>query len=363
MSTLFSPVLIGAIQASNRIMMAPLTRCRAIGHTPTELMATYYAQRASAGMIIAEATMVIEGNAAFTNEPGIYSPAQVEGWRKVTSAVHANGGRIVLQLWHGGRACHPLINGGQQPIAPSAIAILDSNFTTPNGAVPHAVPRALEDAEIPGVVEGFRLAAVNAKNAGFDGLEVHGANGYLVDQFLRDGSNKRTGPYGGSTQNRARFLMEILQAICGSWDAGRVGLRISPLNSFNDVIDSDPVGTYTSLAENLNAFNLAFLHVMRADFAGRQSGDLLTPLRKAFKGSIIANMGYTIQEAEDAIKNGLVDAVAFGKFFIANPDLPARIKAGSAFNELKPDNFYSQGPAGYTDYPALDAQVSSTLHA
>jgi N-ethylmaleimide reductase len=314
-------------------------------------------------MIIAEATMVIEGNSAFTNEPGIYSPAQVEGWRKVTSAVHANGGRIVLQLWHGGRACHPLINGGQQPIAPSAIAILDSNFKTPNGAVPHAMPRALEDAEIPGVVEGFRLAAVNAKNAGFDGVEVHGANGYLVDQFLRDGSNKRTGPYGGSVQNRARFLMEILQAICSSWDAGRVGLRISPLNSFNDVIDSDPVGTYTSLAENLNAFNLAFLHVMRADFAGRQSGDLLTPLRKAFKGSIIANMGYTIQEAEDAIKNGLVDAVAFGKYFISNPDLPARIKAGSAFNELKPDNFYSQGPAGYTDYPALDAQVSSTLHA
>ena len=201
------------------------------------------------------------------------------------------------------------------------------------------------------------------KNAGFDGLEVHGANGYLVDQFLRDGSNKRTGPYGGSAQNRARFLMEILQAIYGSWDAGRVGLRISPLNSFNDVIDSDPVGTFTSLAENLNAFNLAFLHVMRADFAGRQSGDLLTPLRKAFKGSIIANMGYTIQEAEDAIKNGFVDAVAFGKYFIANPDFPARIKAGSAFNELKPDNFYSQGPAGYTDYPALDAQVSSTLHA
>ena len=225
------------------------------------------------------------------------------------------------------------------------------------------MPRALEDAEIPGVVEGFRLAAVNAKNAGFDGVEVHGANGYLVDQFLRDGSNKRTGPYGGSTQNRARFLMEILQAICSSWDAGRVGLRISPLNSFNDVIDSDPVGTFTSLAENLNAFNLAFLHVMRADFAGRQSGDLLTPLRKAFKGSIIANMGYTIQEADDAIKNGLVDAVAFGKYFIANPDLPARIKAGSAFNELKPDNFYSQGPVGYTDYPALDAQVSSTLHA
>jgi N-ethylmaleimide reductase len=225
------------------------------------------------------------------------------------------------------------------------------------------MPRALEDAEIPGVVEGFRLAAVNAKNAGFDGVEVHGANGYLVDQFLRDGSNKRTGPYGGSVQNRARFLMEILQAICSSWDAGRVGLRISPLNSFNDVIDSDPVGTYTSLAENLNAFNLAFLHVMRADFAGRQSGDVLTPLRKAFKGSIIANMGYTIQEAEDAIKNGLVDAVAFGKYFISNPDLPARIKAGSAFNELKPDNFYSQGPVGYTDYPALDAQVSSTLHA
>jgi N-ethylmaleimide reductase len=245
--------------------MAPLTRCRAdADHNPTPLMAEYYAQRASAGLIIAEATMVMEGNSSFWMEPGIYSDAQVQGWKVVTDAVHAKGGQIVLQLWHGGRACHPLLNGGAQPVAPSAIPITGDEVHTPEGKKPYVTPRELRDDEIPGIVAGFKKAAENAKAAGFDGVEVHGANGYLLDEFLRDGANKRSGPYGGSIENRARLMLEVLDAVISVWGADRVGLRISPLNSYNSMIDSDPVAVTTYIAQQCSTRGIAYLHVMRS---------------------------------------------------------------------------------------------------
>ncbi len=326
-------------------------------------MATQYAQRASAGLIIAEATMAMANQSAFIAEPGIHSVEQIAGWRTVTDAVHARGGRIVLQIWHGGRACHPVLNDGARTIAPSAIAITSSKFNSPEGPVDHAVPHALLEGEIPAIVNGFKIAALNARTAGFDGVEVHGANGYLIDQFLRDGTNKRTDRYGGSAANRARFLCEILTAICSAWEPGRVGLRISPLNSSNQMIDSDPISTFTALAERLNEFNLSFLHVMRGDFAQVQGGDVLSPIRKAFKGPIVANMGYTPDEAERAVADGLVDAVAFGKAFLANPDLPERIRVGSALNEPDAATMYGGGAEGYTDYPTLEMAAGAAVGA
>jgi N-ethylmaleimide reductase len=227
---LFQPLQVGSLEIPNRILMAPLTRSRADqGHIPNDLMAEYYSQRAGGGLIIAEATMVMEGNSSFIAEPGIYSEAQVEGWKKTTSAVHAAGGRIFLQLWHGGRACHPALNDGAEPVAPSPLAITNDEIHTPEGKKPYVTPRELEDGEIPSLVEGFRKAAENAKAAGFDGVEVHGANGYLIDEFLRDGANHRSAPYGGSIENRARFLFEVLDAVIGVWGSDRVGLRLSPL--------------------------------------------------------------------------------------------------------------------------------------
>jgi N-ethylmaleimide reductase len=354
MNALFNPLKLGALTVPNRIFMAPLTRCRADAeHVPSALMAEHYAQRASGGLLIAEATMAMEGNSAFWMEPGIYSPAQIAGWKLTTDAVHAAGGRIFLQIWHGGRACHPLLNQGLQPVAPSPIAIGVGEVATPEGMKPHVVPRELRDDELPGIVAGFRKAAENAKTAGFDGIEVHGANGYLLDEFLRDGSNKRTGPYGGSLENRARLLLEVLAAVSEVWSSERVGLRISPLNSYNSMIDSDPIGLSTWLAGRLIEFNLAYLHVMRSDFFQQQSGDVLTPIRAHYKGVLVANMGYTATEADQAIAAGQLDAVAFGTSFLANPDLPARFKAGAPLNPPKPSLFYSPGPEGYIDYPAL----------
>jgi N-ethylmaleimide reductase len=351
---LLSPLTAGAFQLKNRILMAPLTRCRAdADHNPTPLMAEYYAQRASAGLIIAEATMVMEGNSSFWMEPGIYSEAQVKGWKAVTDAVHAKGGQIVLQLWHGGRACHPLLNGGAQPVAPSAIPITGDEVHTPEGKKPYVTPRELRDDEIPGIVAGFKKAAENAKAAGFDGVEVHGANGYLLDEFLRDGANKRSGPYGGPLENRARLMLEVLDAVISVWGADRVGLRISPLNSYNSMIDSDPVGVTTYIAQQCSTRGIAYLHVMRADFFQAQQGDVVTPARQHFKGTLISNMGYTADEAEQAIAEGKLDAVAFGTSFLANPDLPARIAAKAPLNAPNAARFYSPGPEGYTDYPAM----------
>jgi N-ethylmaleimide reductase len=355
MPDLFAPLRVGPIEVSNRIWMAPLTRCRAEeGHVPGPLMAEYYAQRASAGLLIAEATMVMEGNSAFWHEPGIYSAAQIAGWRLTTEAVHQAGGRIVLQLWHGGRACHPLLNGGLQPVAPSAIAISGDEVHTPEGKQPYVVPRALADEELPGIVEGFRLAARHAMAAGFDGVEVHGANGYLLDEFLRDGSNRRQGPYGGTLEQRARLLLEVLAAVAE--ETPLMGLRVSPLNSYNSMVDSDPESLVGWLARRLNELPLAYWHVMRADLLGQRLGDVLTPARRGFHGVLVANMGYTAAEATAAIEAGAVDAVAFGTTFLANPDLPERFRLGAPLQAPNPATFYSAGPEGYTDYPRLAAQ-------
>jgi N-ethylmaleimide reductase len=356
MPHLFDPLRFGALTAPNRVFMAPLTRCRAgEEHLPNAMMAEYYAQRASAGLVIAEATMVMEGNSSFWKEPGVHSAAQVAGWKIVTDAVHAKGGRIFLQLWHGGRACHPLLNNGAQPVSASAQMIRNDEVYTPKGKQPYVVPRVLADDELPGIVAGFKIAAENAKAAGFDGVEVHGANGYLLDQFLRDGTNTRSGPYGGARENRARLMLEVLAAVCGVWGGDRVGLRLSPLNSYNDMKDSDPVGLATWLAGRLNDFNLAYLHLMRGDFFQKQTGDLMTPVRAAYKGVLIGNMGYTAEEADKAIADGKLDAVAFGAIFLANPDLPARIKAKAPLNAPDQATFYSEGPKGYTDYPVMSA--------
>lgn len=356
MPNLMSELPLAAMTLPNRIIMAPLTRCRASNdHVPTALMAEYYAQRASAGLIIAEATMVMAGNSAFWKEPGIYSEAQISGWQQITTAVHRAGGRIFLQLWHGGRACHPLLNDGAQPISASAIPILGDEVHTPEGKKPYVTPRKLTDSEIPSIIAGFKTAAENAKTAGFDGVEIHGANGYLLDQFLRDGTNKRQGPYGGSIENRARLMLEVIEVICQVWESHRVGLRISPLNSYNDMVDSDPIGLTQWLANRLNDYNLAYLHLMRGDILQKQKGDILTPARIRYKGVLIGNQGYTPEEAEIAIKESKVDAVAFGAAFIANPDLPLRIKHQAPLIHANPATFYTSGSEGYTDYPFWQA--------
>ncbi len=354
MPSLFSPLQIGPLELPSRIWMAPLTRCRAeAGHVPGSLMAEHYGQRASAGLIVAEATMAMEGNSAFWHEPGIHNQAQIDGWRLTTNAVHRAGGRIVLQIWHGGRACHPLLNAGRQPVAPSAIAISGEEVHTPQGQQPFVEPRALADDELPAIVEGFRLAARNAMAAGFDGVEVHGANGYLLDQFLRDGTNRRSGPYGGPLEHRARLLLEVLAAVAE--ETPLMGLRLSPLNSYNDIADSDPIGLITWLAQRLNDLPLAYLHVMRGDFLGRQHGDVLGPARQHFQGVLVANAGYSAAEAEAAIAAGAVDAVAFGTAFLANPDLPQRFTLSAPLTPADPATFYTAGAAGYTDYPYLPA--------
>lgn len=358
MTDLFTPLQLGAIEIPNRVLMAPLTRCRADdNHVPTDLITEHYAQRASSGLLIAEATMIMEGNSGFWREPGIYSDAQIAGWKKVTDAVHAKGGRIVLQLWHGGRACHPELNNGKVPVGPSPLAITNNEVRTPKGKQPYTVPRELADDEIPTIVEGFAIAAANAKKAGFDGVEVHGANGYILDQFLRDGSNQRSGPYGGSIENRARLLLEVIEAVSAVWGEDKVGVRLSPLNSFNSMQDSDPVGLITWLAKRLNDFNLAYLHLMRSDFLGQQSADVVTPTREHYQGNLILNMGYTGDEATEAVASNQADAIAFGVPFIANPDLPERLKAKAELNQPDPNTFYTHDEEGYNDYPTMAESI------
>lgn len=354
-ASLFTPVTVGSLALPNRILMAPLTRCRAdADHVPTALVADYYAQRASAGLLIAEATMAIEGHSAFGGrDPGIYSAVQIAAWKRVTDAVHAKGGRIVLQIWHGGRACHSLLNNGVQPVGPSPIPITNDETHTPQGKKPYETPRELRDDELPGIVAGFRQASANAQVAGFDGVEVHGANGYLLDEFLRDGSNRRSAPYGGSVENRARLLLEVVDAAISVWGAGRVGVRISPLNSFNSMVDSDPVGLTRYVAAQLDQRGIAYLHLMRGDFFGLQKGDVVSAARAAFKGAIIGNMGYSPEEAAAAVSSGTLAGVAFGHHYISNPDLVERVKAGVPLVEPDARTFYSPGAKGYTDYPAF----------
>ena len=352
---LFTPVTLGALELPNRIVMAALTRCRAdADHVPTDLMVDYYTQRASAGLILTEATMVMAGNSAFGGrEPGVYSDAQMAAWKKVTDSVHAAGGKILCQIWHGGRACHSLLNHGAQPVGPSALRITNDETHTPEGKKPYEVPRVLQDDELPGIVAGFRKAAENAKRAGFDGVEVHGANGYLLDEFLRDGSNQRTGAYGGSIANRARLLLEVVDAAVEVWGAGRVGVRISPLNSYNDMKDSDPVALTGYVAAELNRRGVAFLDLMRGDFFGLQKGDVVSVARREFKGALLCGMGYTPAEGEQAVTAGTADAIVFGHHYVSNPDLVARVQAGVALVEPDASTFYSPGAKGYTDYPAM----------
>ncbi|MBT0570967.1 alkene reductase [Curvibacter sp. CHRR-16] len=353
MASLFTPLQVGALTLPNRIVLAPLTRTRAgMEHQPNALMAEYYAQRASGGLLITECTMIQPNTSAFVAEPGIYSAEQIAGWKLTTDAVHAKGGRIFAQIWHAGRAAHPNMCEGLQPVSATNVAIEDV-VHTPAGKVPYVAPRQLSESEIPAIVAAFAQAAKNAIAAGFDGVEVHGANGYLIDQFLRDGCNQRTDGYGGSREKRARFLFEVLTAVSEAIGAERVGLRLSLLNSFNSMIDSDPVGLAGYLAEELNRFNLAYLHMMRADFFQKQKGDVMAITREKYKGVLMGNMGYNAQEAEEAIASGKLDVVAFGTSFLANPDLPKRIQTGAPLNAPNPKTFYTPGPEGYTDYPTL----------
>lgn len=351
MNTVFSPIKLGAVSLKNRVIMAPLTRCRAtVDHYATPLMAEHYAQRASAGLLIAEATMISEGNSAFYREPGIYSAAHAQAWRQVTQAVHDQDGKIFLQLWHGGRACHPALNNGKVPVSSSGSAINDYTHT-PEGKKDYTAPRVLQTAEIADIVQEFRQAAIYAKQAGFDGVEVHGANGYLIDQFLRDGINQRHDKYGGNVENRARFLMEVLNAVIDVWGSDKVGLRLSPLNSYNSAKDSNPMALISYLAKTLSPLNLAYLHLMRADFAGLQQGDVVTAARQNYSGNLIVNMGYDLAEANQVIGKEEADAVAFGSAFIANPDLVARLQQGLPLAQPDVATFYTHDAKGYTDYP------------
>lgn len=353
MSQLFSPLQVGELSLPNRVVMAPLTRCRAgAGRVPTPLMAEYYAQRASAGLIISEATSVTPMGVGYPDTPGIWSEAQVIGWQQVTRAVHAAGGRIVLQLWHVGRISDPVFLDGAAPVAPSAIAAAGQvSLLRPKRDFP--LPRALASDEIPAVVEAFRLGAANAKAAGFDGVEIHSANGYLLDQFLQDKTNHRRDNYGGSIANRARLLLEVADAVIGVWGAGRVGVHLAPRCDAHDVGDSDPAALFGYVAQELGQRRIAFL-CARESLAGPRLGP---QLKKRFGGIYIANEALTKATAETLLATGEADAAAFGKDFIANPDLPTRFLRDAPLNAQHPASFHGYGlpdfRVGYTDYPRL----------
>jgi N-ethylmaleimide reductase len=351
---LLTPVRLGDLTLKNRVFMAPLTRVRADEqHVPGDLIAEHYRQRASGGLLIAEATMVDEHARAFGLEPGIYSDAHAAGWKRATDAVHAAGGHMALQLWHPGRATHQDLNHGRQPVSSSHRAIRDDSIHTPSGKQPYPTPRALRTEEIPGIVELFRLGAVRAKAAGFDYVEVHGAHGYLIDQFLRDGLNDRTDRYGGSLENRARLLFEIVDAVIGVFGAARVGVRISPLVGFNDMVDSAPAALVEHVAAGLQARGAAFLHLRAAKHDAPAEVELARIARKFFHGALVRNGGYTREAAEADLQAGLADAFAFGMPFIANPDLPARFAANAPLNAVDMGTLYATGAKGYNDYPAL----------
>lgn len=354
---LFAPVRLGAYDLRNRVVMAPLTRNRAgTGGVPQVLNALYYGQRASAGLIVSEASQISPRGVGYPGTPGIHSREQIEGWKLVTRAVHERGGRMFLQLWHVGRISHPSLQpNGELPVAPSAIRPAGDAFTAV-GLQPFVTPRALETREILGIVEQYRQAAINALAAGFDGVEVHAANGYLIDQFLRDGTNHRADRYGGSLENRTRLLLEVTNAAVEVWGANRVGVRLSPVSPFNDMIDSNPTQTFGHAAEALNCFGLAYLHVVEMGAEDPQRTFDFASLRKAFKGAYIANAGYTRERASAVLARGDADLVSFGALFLANPDLPARLAEGAPLNTPDQSTFYGGGEKGYTDYPFLEAQ-------
>jgi len=357
MSHLFEPITVGAMTLPNRIVMAPLTRCRAgAGRVPNALMAEYYAQRASAGLILSEATSVSAQGVGYPDTPGIWSDAQVEGWSKVTRAVHAAGGRMFLQLWHVGRVSHPDYLDGELPVAPSAIAPL-GHVSLLRPLREFVTPRALDAAEIPGIVEAYRKGAENAKQAGFDGVELHGANGYLLDQFLQDSTNKRADLYGGSIENRARLLLEATDAAISVWGPDRVGVHLAPRGDAHSMGDSDPLSTFGYVADQLGRRGIAFIFTRESLGENRIS----PVLKKRFGGVLIANEGFNRETAEQVIAAGEADAVAFGKDFISNPDLPRRLQLNVPLNPYHTDTFYGYGQqepaAGYTDYPSLVAEA------
>ena len=350
MSKLFDPIRVGDLELPNRVIMAPLTRSRAIGggRVPNALMAQYYVQRASAGLILSEATAVTPQGVGYADTPGIWSDEQVAGWKMVTDAVHAAGGRIFLQLWHVGRISDPVFLDGALPVAPSAIAA-EGHVSLVRPKRAYVTPRALETAEIPGIVAAFRKGAENARRAGFDGVEIHGANGYLLDQFLQDKTNKRTDAYGGSVENRARLLLEVTDACIDVWGASRVGMHLAPRGDAHDMGDANPAETFGYVATELGKRGIAFICAREAIGPNR----LGPQLKKAFGGVYIANEKMTRESAEQVISSGEADAVAFGQLFIANPDLPERLKINAPLNQPQPDTFYHPGAEGYTDYPAL----------
>lgn len=341
---------VGALELPNRIIMAPLTRMRAgEGRAPNEMMATYYAQRSGAGLILSEATSVSAMGVGYPNTPGIWSAEQVEGWRAITDSVHAAGGRIFLQLWHVGRISHSSYLEGEMPVAPSAIAA-EGNVSVLRPETPFETPRALETDEIAGIVDDFRKGAQNAQAAGFDGVEVHGANGYLIDQFLEQKTNTRTDAYGGSVENRARLLLEITDTLIGVWGADRVGVHLSPRCDMHDMGDSDPLALFGYVAKQLGERGIAFICARES-----KADDSLGPqLKELFGGVYIANESFTPESAQASIASGEFDAVAFGKLYIANPDLEKRIERGAQLTEPDPDTFYGGGSEGYTDLPALE---------
>ncbi|MBE9049787.1 alkene reductase [Nostocales cyanobacterium LEGE 11386] len=359
---LFSPIQMGSQALQNRMVMAPMTRLRAVGSIPTPLMAEYYAQRASAGLIITECTMISPLSNGYINCPGIYSPEQVTAWQQVTDAVHAKGGKIFLQLWHSGRVGHPFLLDGELPVAPSAIAATGT-LHTPRGKVTLETPRALETDEISQIIEQFRQGAKNAMNAGFDGVELHGAFGYLIDQFLQDGSNQRTDKYGGSIENRARFLLEVVEAVCQVWESDRVGIKLSPSNTFYGMQDSQPQATFSYVIKKLNLFQLAYIHLMEPNEQDLATRDVLNPVistfRPLYQGLIITNGGYNKSQGNQILVTNEADLVSFGKLFIANPDLPERFAIDAELNSPNPATFYGMKDQnlenGYTDYPSLKA--------
>jgi 2,4-dienoyl-CoA reductase-like NADH-dependent reductase (Old Yellow Enzyme family) len=356
MPNLFDPLKIGDLMVPNRIFLAPLTRNRSTGpgRVPNALMRDYYVQRAAAGLIISEATSVAPAGVGYPQTPGIWSDEQVEGWRNIVEGVHGAGGRIFLQLWHVGRISDPIYHDGALPVAPSAIAP-KGNVSLVRPQRPYVAPRALETVEIPGVVEAYRRGAENAKAAGFDGVEIHGANGYLIDQFLQDSTNKRADRHGGPIENRARLLLEVTDAVISVWGAGRVGVHIAPRADAHDMGDSDLPATFGYVARELGERKIAFLCARESTKAPRLGPDL----KAAFGGVYVANEGFTREAAEAVVAAGEADAVAFGKLFLANPDLPRRFALAAPLNAWNADTFYSDGPVGYTDYPALEEKAAA----
>ncbi len=361
-SKLFDPYKLGAVTLTNRAVMAPLTRNRALaGFVPNPLAIEYYGQRASAGLLITEASQVSQQGQGYQDTPGIYTKEQVAGWRKVTDRVHERGGHIYIQLWHVGRISHTTLqeNGGA-PVAPSAIRAKTKTFV--GGAFADvSEPRALELSEIPGIIENFKRAAANALEAGFDGVEIHGANGYLLDQFAKDGSNKRTDAYGGSIENRARLMIEVSKAVASAAGADRTGIRISPVTPANDVSDSNPQPLFDHIVDQLNALKLIYIHVIEGATGGPRD---IAPfdydsLRKRFSGTYIANNGYDFKLATEVLDRNKADLIAFGKPFISNPDLVERLKLGAPLNDFDKATFYGGGAKGYTDYPALGQQAAA----